>query len=169
MYAMPDGQILYGEEDGTYVFRLVGDVRQTAMGGIGCSTAFYEFVRELCVSGKLRDAVFDCREALGIDSTYLGLIAQVAVHVQETKGRRPVLISTRKRITKLLLGMGLDALFLLTDEAHEATGGAVPVPEESTGSADSRQVILEAHKTLAALSDANRAAFKDLIAVLEQD
>jgi len=164
---MPDGQILYGHDAGTYVFRLVGDVRQTAMGGVGCSTAFYQFIHELCASGQLEEAVFDCREAVGIDSTYLGLIAQVAVHVQETQGHRPVLISTRKRITNLLLGMGLDALFLLTDEGPETPAGDAPIPEASDQT-NSAKMILDAHKTLAALNASNQAAFKDLIAILEQ-
>lgn len=164
---MADGQILFGAEDGTYVFRLVGDIRQTAMGGVGCSTAFYKLLEDACGTGRLQDAVFDCREAVGIDSTYLGLMAQVAVHVQQVRGRKPVLISTRQRITGLLEGMGLDTLFLITDQGPGANA-ATEVLEADADTSSSKAVILEAHKTLASLNDANRAAFQDVIKLLEQ-
>lgn len=164
---MPEGQILFGAEDGTYVFRLVGDIRQTAMGGVGCSTAFYKLLEDACGTGRLQDAVFDCREAVGIDSTYLGLMAQVAVHVQQVRGHRPVLISTRQRITGLLEGMGLDSLFLITDRDPEAAS-ATQVLEADWDDSSSRAIILEAHKTLASLNESNQAAFQNLIALLEQ-
>lgn len=165
---MEEGHILYGVVGDAHVFKLVGDVRQSTMGGIGKSSAFYDFIHELCKDGNVDCAVFDCRDATGIDSTYLGLMAQVAVHIIETHAHKPVLVSTRQKITELLHGMGFDALFLIVSDINHDYACLKDFPEGGQEHTDSMRVILQAHKTLASMNEQNRQEFQNVINILEQ-
>ncbi|SEG16722.1 STAS domain-containing protein [Marinobacterium lutimaris] len=158
---MSDGSIYYACRNGHYVLKFVGEVRLTL-----CSTIDLHLEKVLA-RREISDTLIDLTETTTIDSTSLGLIAKLAVKAAEQGMPRPTLISTNGDITKILYSMGFDQVFLLLDSvpASGADLERVPFVQESEDQVRAR--IIDAHRILIDLNDANRNAFKDLVATLE--
>jgi len=158
---MSDGSIYYACRDGHYVLKFVGEVRLTL-----CST-IDRHLESVLARSEIHDTLIDLTETTTIDSTSLGLIAKLAVKAAERKMPKPTLISTNPDITRILYSMGFDQVFLLLDNipASEADLEQVPFVQESEEIVRNR--ILDAHRILIDLNEANRTAFKDLVATLE--
>ena len=73
---MRTGHIYVADYEGTYVIRLVGDVRLTLC------ISFDQFIESTFVEGKAKAIIFDLRKALGIDSTTLGLMAKISIRAR---------------------------------------------------------------------------------------
>lgn len=163
------GQIFYGLHDQTLVLRLVGDIRHTASGSLVSSTALDDFIDARLDEHRFDDIVIDLSETEFIDSTHLGLLARTAVFLREKDHKNPTIYSPKTKITHLLRAMGFDTVFnVLETSASPEASQALP---ESSAAPEQRasKVILEAHRTLAALSEKNAVAFKDVIKLLEAE
>jgi anti-anti-sigma factor len=160
---MTSGKILFAEQAGNYVLKFVGDVRLTL-----CSTLDL-FLASTLDKEDCKAVLIDLTETEGIDSTSLGLLAKVSVKMKQRHQQLPTILSTNEDITRVLLSMGFDKVFILiqdspTDqtELHE-----LEQLEESEELVRSR--ILDAHKVLMDLNESNREAFRDLVHALETD
>lgn len=158
---MSDGAIYYACRNGHYVLKFVGEVRLTL-----CSTIDLH-LENVLTRREIRDTLIDLTETTTIDSTSLGLIAKLAIKAAEQGLPKPTLVSTNPDITRIVYAMGFDQVFLLLDTlpTSETDLAQVPFVQESEEQVRSR--IIDAHRVLIDLNDANRAAFKDLIATLE--
>lgn len=166
---MEYGQIFYGRHDRTLVLRLVGDIRHTATGSFVTSTALNDFLEARLKARDFDDIVIDLSATQGIDSTHLGLLARTSVILQEVEGRQPTLYTPREKITHLLRAMGFDTVFNLVDsESALVADESLPAAEEDAAVRAPR-VVLDAHRTLAALSEKNAIAFKDVVKILEAE
>lgn len=155
------GDILYACQDGHYVLKFIGDVRLTL-----CST-IDEHLRTILARDDITDTLIDLTETSNIDSTSLGLIAKMAIKSAKCDLPKPTIVSTNPDITKILLAMGFDHIFLLMDQmpTSQADLEQVPLVQESEEAV--RQRIIDAHRVLISLNETNRNEFKDLIAALE--
>ncbi|SIQ11601.1 STAS domain-containing protein [Marinobacterium stanieri] len=158
---MSDGAIYYACRDGHYVLKFAGDVRLTL-----CST-IERHLDSVLQRDDITDTLVDLTETENIDSTSLGLIAKLAIKADKKGMPQPTLVSTRDDITRILMSMGFDRVFVLVPElpADRCELKQVPFVQESEDEVRSR--ILDAHKVLSDLNDSNREAFKDLVATLE--
>ncbi len=158
---MADGKILAACQDGAYVIRMTGDVRLTL------STTIDEYFHKMYKDPDFASVWVDLCDAEGIDSTTLGLLAKLALEVKEKFGFTPAIYSCNSGINRLLKSMGFQRLF----ELHEEVCGTPECGQEIAMVQGSEQAVkekvLEAHRVLMELSEANRDRFKDLMAVLE--
>jgi histidyl-tRNA synthetase len=113
--------------------------------------------------------VVDLSRTDNIDSTSLGLLAKLSIQTERRFSFRPTLISTRRDITRILLSMGFDEVFDLVEEPLEHHEQLAELPELVASDDDVRQRVLEAHRTLMSMNEANRETFHDLVAALEAE
>ncbi|WP_432695677.1 STAS domain-containing protein [Marinobacterium sp. YM272] len=158
---MSDGSIYYACRNGHYVLKFVGEVRLTL-----CSTIDLH-LETMLARREIKDTLIDLTETTTIDSTSLGLIAKLAIKAAEKGLPRPTLISTNDDITRILYSMGFDQVFLLLDSVPASGVDLEQVPFVMESEEQVRERIIDAHRVLIDLNDANRAAFKDLVATLE--
>jgi anti-anti-sigma factor len=166
MSAMPDsntGRALYAEHQGTYVLKLVGDIRAPI-----CAT-LDSFIESMFCDVKLRSILVDLSETLLIDSTALGLIAKIAVHTRKRFQEKPVIISTRPDITRILDSMGLEQVFDIVQEGSVISSAMNEVPIEQCVENSACQKVLEAHRVLMSLNEKNHETFQEVVAALEFD
>lgn len=159
---MQDGKILAANQDGTYVIRLVGDVRLTL------STTIDDYFHRMYLDPAFASVSVDVCEAEGIDSTTLGLLAKLALTVKEKFGFVPIIYSSDSGINRLLRSMGFQRLFELNEETCGNDLGSDEVPMVAGTQETVKEKIVDAHKVLMSLSDENRARFQDLMTALER-
>jgi anti-anti-sigma factor len=157
------GRIMVGNHDGVYVMLFQGDVRLTLC------TAIDAFLDRMFQDARFKSVVVDLASTETIDSTSLGLLAKLSIQADRRFGYRPMMVSTRPDITRVLTTMGLDEVFNLVEQplVHDEQLGELPCGCASEG--EVRERVLEAHRLLMAMNDSNRAAFQDLVATLEAD
>lgn len=158
---MQDGRILAACHEGAYVLRFEGDVRLTL-----CTT-IDEYFQKMYDDPDFASVWVDLCAAEGIDSTTLGLLAKLALKVQEQFGFQPVIYCCEPGIVRLLKSMGFQRLFDIREQRCEDALGVNEIPI-AVGSEDAvKDKVIEAHRILMDLSDENRERFKDLMVVLE--
>lgn len=158
---MSEGRILVGDHDGVYLLKFTGDVRVTL-----CATVD-AFLRDLLRSDDLASVLVDLTETEGIDSTSLGLLARLSIETQRRIGTVPTIVSTNPDITRVLRTMGFDDVFRIVEEPLEDIGQLGELATVEADEEDVRQRVLDAHRTLMDLNDANRESFRDLVTALE--
>jgi anti-anti-sigma regulatory factor len=158
---MQEGRILAASQDGAYVIRLVGDVRLTLC------TSMDDFFQHMFDDPNFASVWVDLCDAEGIDSTTLGLLAKLALKVEETYGFKPAIYSCDPGINRLLKSMAFNQLFELHEEACSNPDDISEIPTVQGSEESVKQKVIEAHRVLMDISDDNRDRFKDLITALE--
>lgn len=159
---MNPGKIQFAESEGTYVLRLVGEVRLTL-----CAT-LESFLDKMFNDPDFSSVIIDLTETATIDSTSLGLLAKLSIQAKKRFNLVPVIISTRDDITRILLSMGFDSVFVIVrefDGMMNMSMNDLICEGNSEGATQAR--VLEAHKVLMSLNEDNRKAFSDLVRQLE--
>lgn len=144
------------------MLRYVGQIRYT----IGASLD--RFIESLFDGQTPRGFIVDLREADSIDSTNLGLLALIAKRMEKCRAPRVTLVSTHEDINELLFSIGFDEVFDIVDESGHAMLNSQELGLNDAPGPDMAQTILEAHRTLMAMGDKNRARFQDVVDLLEQ-
>jgi anti-anti-sigma factor len=160
---MQSGKILMAEHNGTYIIKFVGDVRLTMCNTIeACLAKVFE-------KPGFKSIIVDLRETEAIDSTSLGLLAKLSLQAKQKFNLVPTLISTNDDVTRVLLSMGFDQVFMIINEPEEHMHGLQEMPCLAVSEAEAQAKVLEAHQTLVALNQKNRAEFQDLINILQEN
>jgi anti-anti-sigma factor len=117
-----------------------------------------------------RQFTLDLSECETMDSTFLGVLAGLAIRLRAAGGNAALThVTGRKK--ELIENMSLDQLLtvledggngLSTEEHHAVT------PPTGIARADS-STVLQAHETLSSLSDSNRRAFQDVVQYLRAE
>ena len=154
-------RVVEGEKTRTQVFE--GDVRLTL-----CTTVD-EYLEKMFQDKEFRSVIVDLSRTDNIDSTSLGLLAKLSIQADRRFSYRPTLISTRRDVTRILLSMGFDEVFDLVEEPLEHGEQLAELPELVESEAGVRERVLDAHRTLMSMNEANRDTFHDLVAALEAD
>lgn len=169
---MQVGKILVAHHEGTYVIKLVGDVRLTLC------TAIDDYFTSMFASPTFTGVIVDLSQAEGVDSTTLGLLAKLAVQAKAKYQLTPLVLSPNPNITRLLESMGFNAVFDIRAQLEPSSirglehligahANATELPVGCTDEQCVRDKVIEAHRTLMNLTDSNRAQFSDLIKTLE--
>ena len=155
------GKILVADRQGTFVIKLVGDVRVTLC------VAFDDYLSKMLVPGKFHSVIIDLSDAQGIDSTTLGLIAKVAIQAAQQFDYTPTIVSTNPGITRLIETMGFGSVFDIRTEALETDESLYALEMVDCSEDTVREKVIEAHRVLMGLNDENRAKFSELVTSLE--
>jgi anti-anti-sigma factor len=158
---MQPGKILFAEHEGSFIIKLVGDVRLTLC------TSFDEFLERMFSHPKFLSVVVDLNDAEGIDSTTLGLLAKLAIQAHKRFGFRPVLLCNREDILRIISSMGFDEVFEVQQGTSQIGNAADELPMRQEAEDAVRQRIICAHKVLMDLRAENRLRFQELIKALE--
>ncbi len=155
-------RVLYAVHQGTYVLKLIGDIRVTCCGTLD------EFIEGIFNDPDMKAVVIDLSETTIIDSTALGLLAKIAVFFRKTSDIRPVIISTNPDINRILDSMGFDAVFNIIHEESILNSTLADLPTRDCTEAEATRKVLEAHKVLMSMNDKNKETFKEVVATLEE-
>ena len=162
---MPDcnaGRALYAVHQGTYVLKLVGDVRASM-----CLT-LDNFIERIFADESLQAVLVDLSETTLIDSTALGLVSKIAVSFRKISQDKPVIISTHADVTRILDSMGLEQVFEIVEDISLVSGDLKEVAVEKCVSGAACERVLEAHRILMSLNKKNHEIFKDVVKALEE-
>ena len=159
---MQQGRILAASHDGSYVIRLVGDVRLTL-----CST-IDDYFQHMYEDPNFASVWVDLCDAEGIDSTTLGLLAKLALKIKEKFGFEPAIYSCDPGINRLLKSMAFHRLFDLHEESCSNPENIAEIPTVQGSEESVKNKVIEAHRVLMDISEENRERFKDLMTALER-
>ena len=140
-------------------------IRVSGRGTLSIGPPLREFIQQAEQTG-VREAVLDLGECDSMDSTVLGLIAGFAMRLRRAGGRM-LAVSPGERVQRLFRTLGIDRLLEVAAQPPCGTTvagemlGAAPV-------SGSRETLLEAHETLASISEENRDRFRDVIEFLRE-
>ena len=154
-------------------------IRVVGRGSFKISASLKEFALHALDAG-CRRVVLDMAECVGMDSTFMGVLAGLAFRLkQKSSAGRITMVNLSVRTRGLLATLGLDQVI----DPHMA--GATPENLQpyfqSTASRmtalDTREnstrvtaeTMLEAHENLVKLSPENLPKFKDVLAFLRED
>lgn len=158
---MQEGSIYSALVDGSYVLKFFGDVRLTLCSSLDCH------LEESLASPEVQEILIDLTQTEGIDSTSLGLIAKLSLKAQKRGLEKPALVSTNPDITRILLTMGFDHVFVLLDQLPPSVQELKKLPLVQESVEEMQQRIIAAHRVLMDLNESNREAFQDLVSTLE--
>ena len=144
------------------MLKLEGDVRLTMC------TALDQYFQSMFAEPGFMSVWVDVTEADGLDSTTLGMLAQLAIQTKERFDFRPAIFSTNPSIDRLLDTMGFNQLFERRNECCNTDSAITEIPAVSCEEGEVKKQVLEAHRTLMSMSDENADAFKDLVSTLER-
>jgi anti-anti-sigma regulatory factor len=122
--------------------------------------------------------VFDMSNCVGMDSTFMGVLAGLALRLEGQAGAGIVLVNLNAKTLANLRTLGLDRL-IRVHEAGQATGetrdelaGLEDLCALDTSGVDKREnveTMLGAHQDLVTASAANLPKFKNVLDFLSQD
>ena len=159
---MSDCRICAASNDGAHVLKLQGDVRLTMC------TALDQYFQAMFAEPDFVSVWVDVTEADGLDSTTLGMLAQLAIQTRERFHFRPAIFSINPSIDRLLDTMGFDQLFERRNECCNTDASIKEIPAVACEEGEVAKQVLAAHRTLMSISDENAGAFRDLVTTLER-
>lgn len=152
-------------------------VRVEGRGSFKVSTSLKEFGQSSLLAGATT-AVLDMGRCIGMDSTFMGVLAGWATRLRQKPGGRLVLINLTSRTRSLVATLGLDQIVQayeagpLPDDLHSVAAlseglSALDPREESRST--TTETMIEAHENLVQLSPENLPRFKDVLIYLRED
>ena len=121
--------------------------------------------------------IFDMENCLGMDSTFMGVMAGLALRIQEVDSGRLVAMNLSSKTYSLLETLGLNRIIIcykngeLPTEFKSLLADIMDLEELNLESdkLTSLTTMLAAHRNLVAVSSENLPRFKDVISYLDQD
>ncbi|MFP6807389.1 MAG: STAS domain-containing protein [Pseudomonadales bacterium] len=157
------GKILFAERDGVHVLKFVGDVRVTL------GPTLNNFLAKLTQCKNFKSVIIDLSETQGIDSTSLGLLAKISIKTQEAFASKATIVSPNEDITRILMSMGFDEVFIILKELMTECGLVDELATEIVSESALRDQVIEAHKVLMSLNEHNADEFRNLVDALEDE
>ncbi len=134
------------------------------------SPCLQDFVTELVARGKTRFTL-DFNGCTGMDSTFLGVLAGVALQLRKlTPPGQLILTRIGTRNLELVRNLGLHRLLTVDTSAAPAElgTGSQSIPCQGRTELESARIALQAHENLVAADEANRGKFEDVLHFLRQ-
>lgn len=144
-------------------------VRVTGLATFAVAAALKRFGTAALEQGCTR-LVLDAGACDNMDSTLMGVLAGLAGRLARLPGGGALMINVPPTLYQALTTLGLDQVLECRrlGAAPEPLVGPAVQPLEA-GAPASRDLMIEAHTTLAAMSADNQIRFKDVLAFLKED
>lgn len=153
-------KIYYGESNHIFILKIVGSLRFNQ-----CATLEH-FLKTQLPKNTSQTLLVDLSGTELLDSTALGLLAQIALQVEKLTHKKPDLYCKDNDLKKVLLSMSLEQLFNFITQLPES----IELPELTVKS-DTEETqtkrVLSAHETLMDLSEKNKKEFKSVVEMLQ--
>lgn len=158
---MQSGKILAAEHQGSYVIKLVGDVRLTL-----CTT-IDDYFDSMFSCPDFVGVIIDLSEVVGIDSTSLGLLAKLAIRARKKFNLVPIILCPDPDILRLLESMGFRQVFDIREDLDITNDDLDELDVKSADENCIRDKIIESHRVLMEMNEKNRKTFASLMTTLE--
>ena len=111
---------------------------------------------------------FDFNACTGLDSTFLGVLAGLALQSRQLNGEL-ALINLHNRNLELIENMGMHSLVTVSHDANfpKHVLNFEPIEEHSSTKPETTQTMIEAHEALIKIHEENRARFENVISCLQ--
>lgn len=155
------GQCLFVQKDTTAIFKIIGYLRFNTSSGMAAK------IETLTPMSHITEIVIDMTETVFVDSTVLGLIAQLTKH-----SVIPIIIYKTEKINNILRHLGFHKIFLLSKQ--DSTSHMNSAFEElSVISCDSQETlrkrIQNAHKLLYEIDEQNKIEFGGVVSCFKKN
>ena len=157
-----------GRVGGLFWLRIEG--KGTFQNSLQAKTAF-----ERMTEAGVRSFVVDLERCPIMDSTFMGTLTGAAVHLRDLDGSITVL-NANPRNLQLMTSLGLDYILDVDAEGQKwpeerrmVAAQLRQCEENETAKQAQAEHILEAHQTLANLSEENQCRFQDVIEFLQKE
>jgi anti-anti-sigma regulatory factor len=159
---------------------VLGDSALVVVGGkatFRSGEALRRFARKAIAQGCDR-FIFDMCQCVNMDSTFMGVVAGVAMRLDTELGGKVFIINLSAKTRSLLDTLGIDAITSLhlagevPAEVKSALSAASGLETLCTTGADrlfTLETMLAAHNDLVRVSEGNRPKFKDVMAYLTEE
>ncbi|HEB32526.1 MAG TPA: anti-sigma factor antagonist [Spirochaetes bacterium] len=158
-----EDQVLFARQDEVNVLKFVGRIRFQI-----CS-AVESFLKKIHDEKLLFPIVIDLIETKSIDSTVLGLLAQIAIQSTNEFHHKPTVLVSCYDILRVLRCMSFARIFNILQGDGSPSGAFQEIKPLRTDEKDMRDRILTAHRTLMSLSAENRTKFETVVKMLEKE
>jgi anti-anti-sigma factor len=158
---MKEGTILYLKQDNVCFIKMYNAIKYSYTSG------FDKFIYQLSRDNTLKDVLIDLNDITYIDSTNLGLLAEIATVLLRRCNQKPKILSTNKKITEVIENIGLDKIFLLITNPESFSGEFQQIRPVGKNEFHEAKTILNAHKNLIRLNENNAKQFKNVVDILE--
>ncbi|MEE2732657.1 MAG: STAS domain-containing protein [Pseudomonadota bacterium] len=156
------GKALYAVHQGTYVLKLIGEIRVPI-----CAT-LDSFIEGMFQDSRFNSVLIDLSKTQIIDSTALGLLAKIAIQTRKRFHRKPLIISTEPDVTRILDTMGFEKVFNIVHEEPVKSPAMSEMPNVPCDERNAFEKVLEAHRILMDMNERNHETFKNVVAALEK-
>ncbi len=159
------------------VHEQVAYVRLNDRGSFKISKALKQFGLQAIEQG-VRAIVIDAEDCVGMDSTFMGVIAGLAFRLKKDRSGVVHMVNLSSRTRGLLATLGLDQL------VQTAMQGALPeefapmlnqddsmqhLQHDASTRQETAEMMLEAHENLVQVSPENLPRFRDVLTFLRED
>jgi len=159
---MAEGSYQYAKLNNTYFIKLSGNLRYTI------SMGFKSFISQLMQQDDYDKVLVDLSDASFIDSTNLGLIAQLANHMISKFSQKLTIVSTNEDITELLRNLGFQEIAYIVEQPHKIAQSLAEIPTQEKVNIDTVKMLLEAHQQLMQMNKQNKIKFKNVVEMLKK-
>ena len=158
--SITNGKCLFVQKEDIAIFKIMGHLRFNTSGGLAAK------IEGLNLTPEIKEVVVDMSETDFVDSTVLGLLAQL--------GKRevtPIIMYEHEKIYNMLRHLGLHKIFILCKKTQtpsldidQAFQEMISVTQDSKDKI--RERIKKAHKLLYEIDEKNKMEFGDVVSCL---
>jgi anti-sigma B factor antagonist len=113
-------------------------------------------------------ASIDLSECTGMDSTFMGILAMLALKIKTNK-KTVQIANANEANKKLLNGLGLNKLFDYIETSEEETQDWNKEEKTDTSLKENAETVLQAHKVLIETDISNVDKFKNVVEQVEKE
>ena len=117
------GQVSFAFSDGVYVLKFKGDIRFQICASVD------RFIQKIFHESEHATVIVDLTEASAVDSTALGVLAQIAIHTRRAQDTRPTILVNAPDMLAVLRAVSFDKVFHLLPNAT----ASIASPSKSYG------------------------------------
>lgn len=118
-------------------------------------------------NNKISAMTIDLSECSGMDSTFMGMLAMIALKVKQL-GITATILNAGETNMKLLAGLGLQKLFKFENNLPQNNINWTEGTKNATR-IETAQTVLDAHETLMTVDDENIKRFKNVVEFIKKD
>ena len=137
--------------------RFVGVIRYSQCAGLE------SYINQMFKNPMFSGLAIDLEQAEMLDSTALGLLAKLSIEFKKISTDKPTIFIQTGELAHILKRVCFDQVFNIVSKPKESNG--IDYVELASVSQDEKQVlksVVEAHRNLAQISDANKSYFTDI-------
>ncbi len=146
-------------------------IRVHGRGSFKVAAPLKQFIAKVAAQQLISTIVIDLKECIGMDSTFMGVLAGLAGRLKKTN-QALELINLSEKNAQLLKTLGVDRVlsFYQNDHGHQlAANETEAIPANQASTKEMAETTLQAHEKLVQISEENLPKFKQVIELLKED